>query len=115
MQECDIMLRLAGSVLHVVPKQKVTPAEILVLRAIHGPDAVQDVTPTKLNRRDRRAEYDRLVAEYAGGSAMAPDAAAAGGGPNIVAQLFPGANPNIPVTLEDIGLGDALKGKSEVA
>ena len=42
MQICEATLKLGGGMTHSVVKE-VTPAEILVLRSIHGSDSVVDV------------------------------------------------------------------------
>jgi len=62
----SIKLRLAGSVANEVRKSDVTAAEIEVLRAIHGADAVSDIVETGEVKRDSAAERQRLYARYAG-------------------------------------------------
>ena len=108
MQECNITLRLNGSLQHTVLKERVTPAEIQVLRSLHGQDAVVDVTPTKMSKRGHREEFDRLSELYGranGGDGLNSSDA----NKNLVASLFPGANPVLPIHLKDIGMGSALR------
>lgn len=108
MQECTITLRLNGSLLHTVQKERVTPAEIVVLRALHGQDAVVDVVPTKMSKRGHQQEFERLSELY-GRSNGANEVHSNDPGKNFVAGLFPGANPTLPIHLKDIGMGNALR------
>jgi hypothetical protein len=111
MQECTINLRLGGSLLHTVQKDRVTPAEIQVLRALHGPDAVTDIVPTKMTKRGHEQEFVRLTELY--GRANGADMIGANDPQkNLIASLFPGAAPTLPVTLKDIGLGHLLTAAS---
>lgn len=98
MELCDIELRLAGNLQHVVPKQDVTPAEILILREIHGPDAVVNIRPKKMDKRSHGAEWERLVARYGkNGQSAGP-----GGSSVLLDNLFPGAVKRLPVSLAEI-------------
>ena len=106
MQECSVMVRLGGSLNHTVPLPVVTPAQIQILRAIHGQDAVVDIVPGKFNKRRQEEELARLSGLYGKGSGMEGlDAKETG---NIVARLFPGVSPRLPVHLKDIGLGHLI-------
>lgn len=113
MQLCNIQLRLGGSLLHTVPKTDVTPAEILVLRALHGEDAVTSVRPTKFDKtRRHEAEFERLSTLYdRAASASAPGEEAK----SVMGTLFPGAMKKLPVHLKDIGLGYLLSPSSVAA
>lgn len=60
----DCVLRLEGSLLNQVPKTGITVAEIEVLRAIHGSDAVADIVPgTPANTKRTSAEERARLAE----------------------------------------------------
>lgn len=63
----DCILRLDGSVLNEVQKAGVTAAEIMVLRALHGADAVHGIVPgnPKADRRTSVIERARLRQLYA--------------------------------------------------
>lgn len=100
MQLCDIQLRIAGSLNHVVPKQDVTPAEILVLRRLHGDDAVIDIRPTRQDKRQHSFEWDRLVAMYGQNGSSSTD-----GQSVLLNDLFPGAIKKLPVSLAEIEQG----------
>lgn len=113
MQLANLTLRLGGSQLHTVPKTGVTPAEILVLQAIHGADATVNIRPTKVDRaRSHAAEYERLANIY--------DKAASSNEPgedrkSIMATLFPGALKKLPTTLKEIGMGHVMSAASIAA
>lgn len=63
----DCNLRLGGSLNNVVPKTACTAAEIEVLRALHGKDAVIDIAPgnPKADKRTSPQERARLKRIYA--------------------------------------------------
>lgn len=59
-------VRLGGTVTNEVRKDDVTAPEILILRSIHGEDAVQDIVETQQSdRRPHRTERERLYELYA--------------------------------------------------
>lgn len=101
MQTANILLALGGDSGNQVPKYGVTAAEIAVLRAIHGEDAVTNVLP--LNAKDdrtNRAELARLRARYG--------AAQDGEGNKVVDTLFPGAAARVFETIDELELPEAL-------
>jgi hypothetical protein len=113
MQLSNVMLRLGGSLQHVVPKTQVTPAEIMVLQRIHGADAVVNVRPVKFDRNRRHAdEYDRLAQFYDG---AASDNVPGEEAKSILKDLFPGAMKKLPETLEEIGFGHAHSAAAQAA
>lgn len=102
MQICSATIRLAGSVQNTVFRSDITPAEILVLQAIHGQDAVVDIVPIEKVDRAAAKEWDRLTQAYdrSGG----PDTPDGKEEVSIIARLFPGAIKRLPETLKEIGL-----------
>lgn len=72
-------------------KEQVTPAEIVMLRAIHGADAVTGVAKTREGKVLQPAERERLAGRY---------------GAKLFTALFPGALPRLPMTLADAGLAE---------
>lgn len=78
-------LRLGGNAGQTIQKYDVTPAEIAVLRVVHGDDAVSDIKWTGEIQRSHRAEIQRLHAFY--GSRQQDGAIVS----RAVASLFPGA------------------------
>lgn len=114
MQLCNLTLRLGGSVLHTVGKINATPAEILILRKIHGDDSCVDIRPTRIDPTVRQeVEWERLSAAYdrAGGLSATPGEEHK----SIMQALFPGAMKRLPTTLEEIGLGHLLSETSIAA
>lgn len=101
MQTANIMLAIGGDRGNTVPKYAISVAEIVLLRAIHGEDAVFDVEPLETPAMDEgmaisnRAELNRLRRVY--------DAKDADGN-RIVDQVYPGAAARVFETLEEIDL-----------
>lgn len=88
MQRCTATIRLAGDMLNTVQKSGLSPAEIIILRHIHGgPDAVVDIQPNYMDKSTHMGEYDRLCSIYRA---------------DVVATIFPGAMPRLPVSLKEI-------------
>lgn len=104
MQSANILLALGGDSGNQVPKFDVTAAEIAVLRAIHGDDAVSEITPTDAvpGTRDRtnRGELARLKAIY--GNARDLE------GNLVVDQLFPGVAARVFENLDELELDKSL-------
>jgi len=97
MQIANILLALGGDSGNQVPKYNVTAAEIAVLRAIHGEDAVTNVLPLEGDaNRTNRTELARLRARYG--------AAQDGEGNKVVDTLFPGAAARVFETLDELEL-----------
>lgn len=96
MQRANCKVRIGGNLGMVCPKENVTPAEIVVLKAIHGEDAVIEIESTKMDKTGHADELNRLRDEYT----VRLD----GSGELLVDKLFPGARPQLPVTLKDIGV-----------
>lgn len=89
MQFVNCAVRLGGNLNNVVPRQNVSVPEVVILRAIHGEDAVVNFTFAKEENTSPRAEIDRLEALYK---------------PATVRGVFPGANPRLPTSYRDIGI-----------
>jgi hypothetical protein len=97
MQIANILLALGGDSGNQVPKFGVTAAEIAVLRAIHGEDAVTNVLPLSTkDDRTNRGELARLRARYG--------AAQDGEGNKVVDTLFPGAAARVFETIDELEL-----------
>jgi len=91
MQRCECTVRLGGDITNTVHKVMVSPAEIVILRHIHGgDDAVVDIKPTGMDNMPHANERDRLNYTY---------------GKEVVEKVFPGSFAKLPVTLKDIGHG----------
>ena len=81
-------------------KYPVTPAEIILLRAIHGEDAVINIELVDSVERSTSEEKERLLGAY---KTKTPDSEAP-----LVEVLFPGYDPRLPVSLKDLRLDDAF-------
>jgi hypothetical protein len=90
MQLYNCVVRHAGNLGMTIHKEDVTAAEIVLLRALHGEDAVINMAETRQTRREHRAERERLAAYY---------------GERVLADCFPGALSRLPTTLAEAGIG----------
>lgn len=93
MERANATVRVGGSMLHTVRKQNLTPPEVVLLKVIHGHDAVVDIergTTAKFAEVDEDiSEIERLCNVY--GEAAFQDA-------------FPGHAPQLPLKFKDIGI-----------
>lgn len=96
MQLANCHVALGGSRENTVPKYGVTPAEIILLDAIHGSGSVHDIEPAGEIDRPNGEERDRLRAIY--GKAMDDD------NKPIIEGVFPGAGARLPTTIRELGL-----------
>jgi hypothetical protein len=58
----DCKVRLGGNVVNEVRKDKVTAAEVILMRAIHGDDAVIEIVEVGEDKRSDAEERERLAA-----------------------------------------------------
>lgn len=103
MQTANIMLALGGDKGTTVPKYAITCAEIAVLQAIHGNDAVFDIEPNEDVDRTSREEIARLAGIYGLAKMNGPT-----GEVPVVASLFPGAAARVHQSLDELGLDESL-------
>jgi len=88
MQRVTCTVRLSGDVGNTVQKTGVSPAEIVILRDLHGgPEAVIDIQPNSMDKVPHGTERARLVDIY---------------GQHVVDRIFPGQFSQLPVSLKDI-------------
>lgn len=90
MQIYRCKVRLAGDLRNEVRKREATAPEIMILRRIHGHDAVVDISHVRSDKRQHSAERARLAATYR---------------PKIVESLFGPAHQPLPDALPEIGSG----------
>lgn len=100
MQTANIMLSIGGDSGNTVYKANVTAAEIAVLRAIHGDDAVRDIDPQGDINRSNRDEITRLRSIY--GKARIDDAA--GAKVPVVNALYPGSAARVHEKLSELDI-----------
>ena len=96
MQTANIMLALGGDHGNTVPKYAVTAGEVAVLAAIHGTDAVFDVSPLGEIVRSNRDELVRLKEIYG----KAKDES----NKSIVDLMFPGVAARVFESIAELGL-----------
>lgn len=60
----DCKVNLGGQIIHFAPKSRITAAEIMLLRAIHGDDNVRDIELVGDDRRPSGPERDALRDRY---------------------------------------------------
>lgn len=97
MQIANVLVGLGGDRGHTVPKYGVTPAEILVLQAIHGDQSVHEVEPAGDVARTGRDEIVRLRELYTGRNED---------NQTFVNVVFPTLTANVPEKLTDIAIPD---------
>lgn len=97
MESVQVLVALGGDRGNSVPKT-VTPAEIPVLQAIHGPDAVYNVEAVGKLDRSNAKELARLRAEY--GNARDED------GKSLIAAVYPGLAAVVPERLKQLNLSE---------
>jgi hypothetical protein len=95
MQHCSCIVFLDGDRNSSVHKTDVTVAEIALLRAIHGPDAVDGIKPTFVGKEKPAQDLARLRMEYANSNVTKE-------GGSLIEAVYPGRNPSIPTKLADI-------------
>lgn len=102
MQTASILLAIGGERDMQVPKFGVTPAEVMLLRAIHGEEAVTDIDIIGNEDRGNRDERERLFSLYAksdpSGVFKLP----------ILDALYPGVNAKLPTGFSDLDLDDVF-------
>jgi hypothetical protein len=96
MQIANILLSLGGDNRNQVPKYDVTPAEVAVLRVIHGEDAVIDIEPLGEIKRTNREERQRLAQIY---SQVQPDGTRRS---PAVDSLFPGVAARVYESFDEM-------------
>lgn len=89
MQLYRCQVRHAGKYETVIHKEDVTAADIVILKALHGSDAVTGVEATRKTNVPQAKERDRLIGVY---------------GARVFARIFPGAMPRMPADLSQAGL-----------
>lgn len=95
MQHCSCIVYLDGDRNSSAFKADVTVAEIALLRAIHGPDAVDGIKATFVGKEKPAQDLARLRMEYANSNITKE-------GGSLIESVYPGRNPSIPTKLADI-------------
>lgn len=108
MQAYKAMVNINGSHSHQVVKSKLTAAEILVLRAIHGQDSVRDIKPMMAKGEPVHATIWTMDDDGGDIEVKLTKNTLLGSlrrvyGEEIVERVFPGITPVLPDNLADIG------------
>src|SRR5688572_8891081 len=96
MRQFSANVRLSGSLYNAVFKSGLTIPEIILLRKIHGDDAIADIKETESVRRTSTEERERLVGVY--GAIIAKREEITGGIGSLIgfAGEVPDGAPGIP-------------------
>ena len=103
MQTLNALVALTGDRNNMVWKTELTPAEILLLQALHGADAVLQIEPTGDVRREPSEEIERLKEVYP----LHRDRI------QNIWRDFPG--PSFPSRIDSLGINPALLKPAEAA
>jgi hypothetical protein len=103
MQQLNAMVALTGDRNNMVWKMGLTPAEILLLQALHGADAVVQIEPTGETRREPHEEITRLKELYPLHGERIQN----------IWRDFPG--PAFPMRIDSLGINPALLRPAEAA
>lgn len=89
MEVCDCLVKLGGDVRNEVPVSKITPAELIVLRAVHGgAETVTVQKVTGLSPLSSTGERMRLMSKYPRHQRQ-------------ITEMFPGLAPQFPMTVAE--------------
>jgi hypothetical protein len=103
MQQLNALVALTGDRNNMVYKVDLTPAEILLLQALHGADAVAQIEPTGDLKREPQEEVDRLKELYPLHRERIQN----------IWRDFPG--PAFPTRIDALGINPALLKPAEAA
>ena len=103
MQTLNAMVALTGDRNNMVWKTDLTPAEILLLQALHGADAVVQIEPTGDEKREPSQEIQRLKELYPLHQERIQN----------IWRDFPG--PAFPSRIDALGINPALLKPAEAA
>lgn len=101
MRSYNCLVNVGKEHLTTVQKLGTTAAEILVLRAIHGEDAVLDIRKGKMDKRAHAEEYARLQGLYGGTKVRIGDDETASNVPVLVSLFGPAGASHLPVELPE--------------
>lgn len=97
MERAECLVKVGGDpVITRVRKTGVSPAEVLVLRALHGNDAVTNVWPYGRDKVRSEHEIERLRAAYEVHQTKDDQ--------GLIDRLFPGHLAQLPETFKQIGV-----------
>jgi hypothetical protein len=103
MQTMNALVALSGDRNNMIFRNELTPAEIILLQALHGADAVLQIEPTGEVKREPMQEVERLKTLYPLHQARVQN----------IWRDWPG--PSFPTRLEQIGINPALMKAQEAS
>lgn len=110
-------LALGGDQNNTIPKGPISVIEMELLRAIHGPESVQEITLVDCPYRKGAEPNERAIVAYLKGAGDTdqppPYQARDDNGVRIVDKLYPGAHPSVPRTLDELNLPTAFLSELE--
>lgn len=98
MQHASCLVRINGDIGNIAAKAPVTPAEVVLLRAIHGPDAVSNIKLLNSGINDKTSHAEEIARLRTHYTAVNED------GKAIIDLTFPGHAPQLPTSFRDIGV-----------
>lgn len=104
----DCEVRLAGDPAMSIPRNRVTVPELFVLKSLHGPNALVNIRPAMQLKNPKDPSEGMVPSHFnnvaAGAEVQRLRDAYNKPGKKIVDRLFPGAFPQLPASLKEIGL-----------
>lgn len=101
-------IRLSGSLLNEVQRERLTAPEVLLLRRIHGEDAVLNLEKVDSQSVNHQAERQRLYLEY-------PAAINADAKRHYVEELFGPNHNDLPTSVPGVAISPQKPGKRTVS
>lgn len=95
MEVANCMVNIGGDAGNQAQKHAISPAEIAVVRAVHGDESVHDIEPLPAVKRSLQDEFERLLLNY--GQSKANH--------DLIRQMYPRAE-FLPLRLTDLGLDE---------
>lgn len=102
MELAKVEVRLGGSLANTVMRDNVTPAELSILRRLHGDDCIGSIQWQGKKPMKHEDEIDRLRQFYNTENSR-----------KLIDQLFPGVTPTLPITFKEVGYNVTEEGAIE--
>ena len=101
MQTCTVEVLLGGNVKNTAILQNVTPAEVQILRQLHGLNSVQFRGERDEAKHRHSEEVERLRDKY-----RTSDPTIMGAKIPVFDRVFPGVSPKLPIRFSEINFGE---------
>ena len=100
MELARVEIRLSGSLANTVVRHNVTPPELLLLRELHGDEAIANIEYTGKAQKLHHEVLDSMHTFYNTEN-----------GKRAMEKIFPGASPKLPTTFREIGYDISEEGE----